>query len=54
MRSDSALVAPAKRGFGLWLDVHPLERAAMLRKVPEIVRQNARELAAIDANRIFI
>ena len=44
-----AVVASAKRGFGLWRDVRPLERAAMLRKVAEIVRQNARELAAIDA-----
>ena len=45
----AAVVASAKRGFGLWRDVHPLERAAMLRKVAEVVRQNARELAAIDA-----
>jgi len=44
-----AVVASAKRGFRLWRDVHPLERAAMLRKVAQIVRQNARELAAIDA-----
>src|SRR5258708_6278632 len=45
----AAAVAAPKRGVGLWRDVHPLERAAMLRKVAEIVRQNARELAAIDA-----
>jgi betaine-aldehyde dehydrogenase len=37
------------RAFGLWRDAHPLERAAILRKVAEIVCQNARELAAIDA-----
>jgi betaine-aldehyde dehydrogenase len=45
----AAVVASAKKGFGLWRDVHPLERAATLRQVAEIVRQNARELAAIDA-----
>jgi betaine-aldehyde dehydrogenase len=45
----AAVVASPKRGFGLWRDVHPLERAAVLRKVAEVVRQNARELAAIDA-----
>jgi acyl-CoA reductase-like NAD-dependent aldehyde dehydrogenase len=45
----AAVVASAKRGFGLWRDVHPLERAAILRQIAEIVRRNARELAAIDA-----
>src|SRR5258708_1059929 len=44
-----AVVGTAKRGFGLWRDVHPLERAAVLRQIAEIVRRNARELAAIDA-----
>src|SRR5260370_15855472 len=45
----AAVVASAKKGFGLWRDVHPLERAAILRQIAEIVRRNARELAAIDA-----
>ena len=45
----AAVVASAKTGFGIWRDVHPLERAAILRQVAEIVRKNARELAAIDA-----
>jgi betaine-aldehyde dehydrogenase len=42
-------VASAKGGFAIWRAVHPLERAAILRKIAEIVRQNAHELAAIDA-----
>jgi betaine-aldehyde dehydrogenase len=45
----AAVVASVKKGFGLWRDVHPLERAAILRQIAEIVRRNARELAAIDA-----
>jgi betaine-aldehyde dehydrogenase len=45
----AAVVASAKRGFALWRDVDPFERAEILRQVAEIARQNARELAAIDA-----
>jgi len=45
----AAVVASAKTGFGIWRDVHPLERAAILRQVAEIVRKSARDLAAIDA-----
>ena len=45
----AAVVASAKTGFGIWRNVHPLQRAAILRQVAEIVRKNARELAAIDA-----
>src|SRR5258707_13489529 len=44
----AAVGASAKRGFGLWRDVHPLERAALLRKGAEIGRENARERAVID------
>jgi betaine-aldehyde dehydrogenase len=43
------VVASARRGFELWRNVHPLERAAILREIALLIRRNARELAAIDA-----
>jgi betaine-aldehyde dehydrogenase len=44
-----AAVTAAKAGFREWRKVLPLERAKMLRRVAELLRQNARELALIDA-----
>ncbi|HTS23371.1 MAG TPA: aldehyde dehydrogenase family protein [Casimicrobiaceae bacterium] len=44
-----AAVAAAKRGFGEWSAVPALERARILRRIAEVVRQHARELALIDA-----
>jgi betaine-aldehyde dehydrogenase len=44
-----AAVAAAKRGFLEWRAVAPLERARLLRKIAEVVRGNAAELALIDA-----
>jgi betaine-aldehyde dehydrogenase len=45
----AAVVASARRGFLEWRRVDPLERARILRRIAAIVRENARELAAIDA-----
>src|ERR1700726_753640 len=44
-----AAVAAATRGFAEWRAVLPLERARMLRRMAEVLRQNAAELAMIDA-----
>jgi betaine-aldehyde dehydrogenase len=44
-----AAVKAAKRAFKEWRRVPPLERAKMLKKVADILRQNAGELAMIDA-----
>lgn len=44
-----AAVAAAKTAFKEWRRVLPLERAKILRKIAEILRQNANELAMIDA-----
>ena len=44
-----AAVASAQRGFAEWRTVVPLERAKILRRLAQIVRDNARELALIDA-----
>ncbi len=44
-----AAVKAAKRAFKEWRRVPPLERARMLRKIADILRQNAGELAMIDA-----
>src|SRR5262245_41133052 len=40
-----AAVASAKTAFNEWRRVLPLERARILRRVAEILRQNAKELA---------
>ena len=44
-----AAVAAAKVGFKEWKRVLPLERAKILRRIAEILRANAQELAMIDA-----
>src|ERR1700687_1475073 len=44
-----AAVAAAKKAFTEWRRVLPLERAKILRRIAEILRANANELAMIDA-----
>jgi betaine-aldehyde dehydrogenase len=44
-----AVVAAARRGFLAWRDVHPAERANVLRELGRIFRQRARELAFLDS-----
>jgi len=44
-----AAVAAAARGFAEWRAILPLERGQMLRRMAEVLRQNAAELAMIDA-----
>lgn len=44
-----AAVTAARTGFKVWRDVHPNERAKILKEIAQVVRQNALELAAIDA-----
>ncbi len=44
-----AAVAAAKRAYKEWRRVPPLERAKLLKKIAEVLRQNAGELAMIDA-----
>ena len=44
-----AAVAAAKAAFKEWRRVLPLERAKILRRIADILRQNANELAMIDA-----
>jgi len=44
-----AAVAAAKVAFKEWRDVLPLERAKMLRRIAEVLRKHAEELAMIDA-----
>ena len=44
-----AAVAAAKAGYNEWRRVLPLERAKILRRIAEILRSNANELAMIDA-----
>jgi betaine-aldehyde dehydrogenase len=45
---DSA-VAAATRGFAEWRAILPLERGRILRRMAEVLRKNAAELAMIDA-----
>jgi betaine-aldehyde dehydrogenase len=45
----NAAVAAARDGFAEWRAVAPLERARTLRRIAELLRQNAGELALIDA-----
>lgn len=45
---DSA-VAAARRGFGEWQRVLPLERARILKRIAELLRQHARDFALLDA-----
>jgi betaine-aldehyde dehydrogenase len=44
-----AAVAAAKQAFREWKRVLPFERAKMLRRIAEVLRKNANELAMIDA-----
>lgn len=44
-----AVVKHAQAGFEAWRSVKPLERAAMLRRIAQVLRENAGELALIDA-----
>src|SRR6266540_1921633 len=44
-----AAVAAAKHGFIEWRAVPPLERAKILRRIAQLLRENAGELALIDA-----
>ncbi|HWL46947.1 MAG TPA: aldehyde dehydrogenase family protein, partial [Sphingomonadaceae bacterium] len=44
-----AVVAAARRGFRLWRDVTPAERAAILRETANRIRAHAEEFAALDA-----
>ena len=44
-----AAVAAAKKAFKEWRHVLPLERAKMLRRIAEVLRKHAQELAMIDA-----
>jgi betaine-aldehyde dehydrogenase len=44
-----AAIAAAKVAFREWRRVPPLERAKMLRKIAEVLRQHGDELAMIDA-----
>ena len=44
-----AAVAAAKAAFRQWRNVLPLERAKMLRRIAEVLRAHAQELAMIDA-----
>ncbi|WP_425416930.1 aldehyde dehydrogenase family protein [Oricola indica] len=42
-------VVAARAGFPVWRDTQPLERARILKEIARILRDNARELATIDA-----
>ena len=44
-----AAVAAAKAAFRQWRNVLPLERAKLLRRIAEVLRNHAQELAMIDA-----
>src|ERR1041385_8305744 len=44
-----AAVAAARAAFKEWRNVLPLERAKMLRRIAEVLRKHAEELAMIDA-----
>lgn len=42
-------VQAAHRGFLVWRDVKPIERAAILRKAAEVIRKHANDIAMVDA-----
>ena len=44
-----AAVVAAQAGFETWRDVAPLERARVLKRIAQVLREHARELALIDA-----
>lgn len=43
------VIASAVEGFNVWRDVHPTERAKILREIAAILRKNSEELALLDA-----
>lgn len=45
----NAAIAAATNAFRTWREVKPLERAKILRELASIIRQNAKELAMLDA-----
>ncbi len=44
-----AAVGAARRGFAVWRDVPPLERARIMRAMANVIRAHAAELAMLDA-----
>ena len=44
-----AAVRAAQQGFAIWRGMKPLERAGLLKKVAQVLRDNAFELALLDA-----
>jgi len=44
-----AAVRAAQQGFAIWRGIKPLERAGLLKKVAQVLRDNAFELALLDA-----
>ena len=48
-RDVDAAVAAAKRAFQSWSATKPLERAAMLKQIARVLRENADDLAMLDA-----
>nr|WP_284417887.1 MULTISPECIES: aldehyde dehydrogenase family protein [unclassified Bradyrhizobium] len=44
-----AAIAAARSGFELWRQVHPLERARILRRIAAMLREHAAEIALLDA-----
>jgi betaine-aldehyde dehydrogenase len=44
-----AAVRAAQQGFAIWRGIKPLERAGLLKKVAQVLRENAFELALLDA-----
>jgi len=43
------VVAAAKKGYEVWRDVRPLERARILREIASVIRKNLEDLATLDA-----
>jgi betaine-aldehyde dehydrogenase len=44
-----AAIAAAREGFEIWRRVPPLERASTMRKIADVLRQHASEIALLDA-----
>ena len=44
-----AAVAAAQEGYLVWRDIHPFERARILRQAAAVIRENAEELATLEA-----
>src|SRR5258706_1378515 len=43
------VVTAAKKGYEVWRDVRPLERAKILREIASVIRSNLEDLARLDA-----